>query len=288
MQAAIEAFMLGKSKSSAPTSPQKESDDNHQNSNVRKKCYRSILRAFQGRVEEWNDANKQLKGVLGSIANLRDRVYWESRRLKAFSVGMEGKDMGLNKRHVKQKHRQPPWRSSGYRNTLFMHRGSCALLKEEDIQLALNHDLLQHERMLSALRSTMASMAKTVDDIGRRLDEWMIHNLNNESDWMIEDKKTVAARLQETEALELAQEVFSLLASDLYSKQMMAMKVFDSCHDGVLEVVDVHTTSTGLSNDNTLWMSDPRAVIKRASKEFPSSDSSDPTLAAVNQLMNID
>lgn len=286
MQAAIEFFMLGKSVSGVPPSPQKESprvsDDNY--NNRRKKGYRPILKAYQGRIEEWKDTNRQLEGVVGSIVNLRDRIHWESSRLTVFSVGSEGHTPETNHAQKEEKHRQPSWRDCGFRSSLSRHNSSVALSKE-DIHSALNHDLLRHERMLSALRSLLASLAKTVDDIGRRLDEWMIQNLWDQDVGMSEDEKMFAARIKEQKALELAQEVYSLLASDLYRKQKMAIRIFDSCHDGVLERGDSNNAS--LSNDQFFGMSDPRNVIKTASKEFPSLESRDLTWNAVNQLMTI-
>lgn len=303
MQAAIEAFMLGKGQSGVPPSPQKENsrpvkEDNCYNR--RKSGYRPILKAYQGRIEEWKDTNRQLEGVMRSIANLRDRVYWESARLRVLSVGTDGQNNApTNRVHAtegrqgqrQRQERQPTWRDCGFRSSLSKHKSSGGPLWKEDIDLALNHDLLRHEQMLSALRSLLASLAKTVDDIGRRLDEWMMHDLmdqDHEDGIYIavpEDEKTLAARAKEHKALELAQDLYSLVASDLYRKQTMAKHVFDSCHDGLVERGDGNNSS--IPSDYFLWMSDPRDVIKTASKQFPTSESNDPTWNAVNQLMNI-
>lgn len=264
MQAAFEQFMLGKSKSAASPSPQKESQkgNSHYN-NKRKKGHRPVLKAFQGRLEEWKDTNGQLEAVLKSIFNLRDRVFWESNSLKESeaneteSLLHSWKDYGFR---------------SGRRNTA---------LEKEDIHLALNHDLLQHERMLSALRSLLASLAQTVDDIGRRLDEWMLQNLMEE-DTAVYDERTLGSQIKEQTALELAQQVCSLVASDLYRKQKMASEVFDSCHDGVLLKCDFD-----YSSNDYVWMPDPRHVVNSASKDYPSPDSGDPTWSAVRKILEI-
>mmetsp|Transcript_15122 Transcript_15122/g.32494 ORF Transcript_15122/g.32494 Transcript_15122/m.32494 type:complete len:300 (-) Transcript_15122:2747-3646(-) len=294
MQAAIEAFMLGKSRSGVPASPQIESrpvkDDKFYNR--RKSGYRPILKAYQGRIEEWKDTNRQLEGVLRSIANLRDRLYWESSRLRVPSVGTEAHNNATNRQSTTEgrqgRGQQPSWRDCGFRSSLSKHKSSGGPLRMEDIDLALNHDLLRHERMMSALRSLLASLAKTVDDIGRRLDEWMMHNLMDQDHghgiWITEDEKIIAARTKEQKALELAQDLYSLLASDLYRKQTIGKQVIDSCHDGLLPRGD-DTSST--SSDDFLWVSDPRHVIKTASKQYPTPQGSDPTWNAVNQLMSI-
>eukprot|EP00536_Pseudo-nitzschia_multiseries_P008940 jgi/Psemu1/241676/estExt_Genewise1.C_2380005 len=286
MQAAFEAYMLGGSKnsktSSVPPSPLNESRDEHYSSR-RKKGYRPILKAYQGRIEEWKDTVQQLEGVTGSIANLRDRVYWENGRLEQLSSveNFAQEQKPADRRLAEEKARQRSWRDSGFRSGGF---GGGALRKE-DVHLALHHDLLQHERMLSALRSLLASLAHTVDDIGRRLDEWMMYELTDPyiPAGVPEDEKLLAARLHEEKAFQLAQDVYSLLALDLYRRQEMAVRIFESCHDGVLERGD---DGMDPSND-AFWMPDPRGVSKQALKEFSSTSTADPTLNAVNRLMSI-
>lgn len=281
MQAAYQEFMLGKSKSSVPTPLQEEShrSSDGNSSSKRKSGYRPILKAFQGRLEEWKDTNRQLEGVLGSIVNLRDRVYWESSRLEALSVATPSKEERDISMKQQQKQRQSSWRDCGFRSILCNQNSSGALL-EEDIHLALNHDLLQHERMLSTLRSLLASLAQTVDDIGRRLDEWMLQNLSDYDDYVSEERMSVA-QIKEQNALELAQEIYSLLASDLYSKQKMATRVFNSCHDGVLVRGDAD-----ISNDS-FWKTDPRDVVKKASKGWPGPENRDLTWNLVHKLLSV-
>ena len=283
MQAAYQEYMIGKSR--VPTPLKGEShrgSDGYSNSNSkRKRGYRPVLKAFQGRLEEWKDTNRQLEGVLGSIVNLRDRVYWESSRLEALSVATPSKEERDISMKQQQKQRQSSWRDCGFRSILCNQNSSGALL-EEDIHLALNHDLLQHERMLSALRSLLASLAQTVDDIGRRLDEWMLQNLSDQDDGGVSEERMFVARIKEQNALELAQEVYSLLASDLYRKQKMATRVFNSCHDGVLVRGDVDD----ISNDS-FWKTDPRDVVKKASKEWPGLENRDLTWNLVDKLLSI-
>mmetsp|Transcript_4011 Transcript_4011/g.11443 ORF Transcript_4011/g.11443 Transcript_4011/m.11443 type:complete len:294 (-) Transcript_4011:3538-4419(-) len=288
MQAAFEAFMMGGSKSSEPPpSPKKESRD--ENYGIRrKKGYRPILKAYQGRIEEWKNTVRQLEGVLGSISNLRDRVYWENASLELFEKDdNEGRTVG---QFMGERARQPPWREFGFRSG--HSGGGNALLLKEDVRSALHHDLLQHERMLSALRSLLASLAHTVDDIGRRLDEWMMQELTDPGNYdddddddgmmMADDEKAFVARLNEAKAFQLAQDVYSLLASDLYRKQKMAVQIFESCHDGVLE----RGRATELSND-ALWKPDPRDVSKKASKECSRTGAAALTWEAVDRLMSI-
>lgn len=271
MQAAYQEYMLGKSKVGVHKSPAKTSygADNNRSGSKKKahqKGYRPILRAVQGRLEEWKDTNQKLEGVLRSIANLRDRIYWES--------------TCLCMQHQKDsKQQQPSWRDSGFRSSFSNHNSYNALLNE-DVHLALNHDLLQHERMLSGVRTLVASLAQTIDEIGRRLDEWMLQNLIDRNDQVLEDDM-VAIQVKEQYAFELAQEVYSLLASDLYRKQKVATTVLDSYHDGVLGGRNEN------SSEKSFLMSNPRDVIKKSSKELSSPERKNLILDIVDKLLII-
>ncbi len=258
MQAAYLEYMLGKSAGDVPKSPVGKSPGaDNDRSGKKKKAHRPILRAVQGRFEEWKDTNSKLEAVLRSIANLRNRIYWES----SF----------LNLRREQKE--QPVWGGSGFRSG-FSNDISCNSLKKEDIHLALDHDLLQHERMLSAVRTLVASLAQVVDEIGRRLDDWMLHNIMDQDDLVVGDAR-------EQDAFEIFQEVYSLLASDLYSKQNIATRVFESCHDGVLEGTD----ASGQGHSN--FKSDPRDVIKKSLKELSKSENRNLLLSLVEKLLSL-
>jgi len=264
MQEAYQEFMLGKSKSGVPTSPKEQNRGNIDNdwSSRKKSGYRPILRALQGRLEEWKDTNYKLEGVLRSIANLRDRVYWESGCLKASSVAIGGRTICVQQQQ-ERKQQGSTWRDSGFRSISLNHIGGHTLLNE-DIDLALNHDLLQHEKMLSALRSLVASLAQSVDEVGRRLDEWMFQNLMDQNDEI--DEKMFGIIVKEQNTLEIVQEVYSLLASDLYLKQKMATRILDSCHDGLLGIGDENNQSRCYRKVN------PRDVIRKTAKELSSTE----------------
>ena len=243
-----------------------------------KKSYRPILKAFQGRLEAFKDTNKQLESVLGSILNLRDRIHWESSRLQSLSVATTDSKDERNK-----------WRDCGFRSSL-----PDALL-EEDIRLALNHDLLQHERMLSSLRSLLALLAQTVDDIGRRLDEWMLLNLTEltspqrqqryyaspDHDSCVVGERKLMMWVNEQNLLEEAQQVYSLLALNLYRKQKLATGVLNSCHDGLLVTGD-----TDFSKDS-FWKTNPRDVVKKASIEWSDTESTDSISNLAHNLLNM-
>jgi len=282
MQAAYHEFMLGKNNSGVVTSPIEKSSrvGNNKGSGRKKRFYQPTLRALQGRLEEWKETNQKLEALFRSISNLRDRLHWESECFT--NLPRDPSDARITSRQEgnELELRNPSWRDSGYRSTSSQRDSGSALLAE-DIHLALDHDLLQHERMLSALRSLLAALAQTVDEIGRRLDEWLLQNLEDQSYQHTSEDRSCATLVEEQNTLELAQNVYSLLASDLYLKQKMATRVFDSCHDGLL----------GGGNENSpnssSLQSDPRDVIKKISKELSGSEHKKHVLNLVNKLMNI-
>lgn len=216
-------FMLGKRNSEVPTSPTATGRRNMK----KKSIYRSILRAMQARLEEWKEIDQKLEDVLRSIKNFRDRIYWESDHLTKQS-DVSDERSGFVRHQKKATEQLPSWKDYGFRTRLSNH-----ICFKEDIRLALDHDLLRHEQMLTALRRLLASLAQIVDEIGRRLDEWMLHNLIDQNNSVSEETQ-FSILMKERRTVDLAQEVYSRLALDLYLKQKIATQVFDSCHDGLL------------------------------------------------------
>ncbi|KAL3929612.1 MAG: hypothetical protein SGARI_004704 [Bacillariaceae sp.] len=137
-----------------------------------------------------------------------------------------------------------PWAGCGLRNN---NGGggtsSNSFLLQDDIQCALDHDLLQHERMIAVLRSLMASLAQLLDAFGRRLDEWMMQDVNGM----------------------YAQQLFALLSEDLYNKQVVSQKILDSCHVGMLEEDAIPNIVKGKQ---------PHEIAKQAMQQWKSGGSS--------------
>lgn len=231
---AYEEFMLqgkrgGKPRSS-PTVPGRKPShrgDVSDSGRKRGKNELAVFRGFQGRLREWKDLDEQMDAVVGSVANLRDRIWWESKQV-------EERCHKLSR----------PWLDSGFRSS---SRFVSALLPD-DVQLALTHDLLQHEKMLALSRTLVASMAQAQDAMGRRLDEWMMMQL--------EEPLTE----QGQELLDQGQTVFVFLAADLYRKQELVRMVLESCHSGLVD--EEATNEEGI----------PRSIARQCSAEWRSQD----------------
>lgn len=277
MQAAYQEFMLkGKKKTTAnsgvggvstpsPSSKQKGPphpaslspskrgySDSHRGTprpSTTAKGVRPILKAFQGRLQDWKDADEQSELVLGSILNLRDRLAWESGHLQKIQDAPSSKE--------------PSWVGWGFREPT-----SNSGLSEEDVELALHHDLLQHERMMAALRGLLSSMAQAMDAMGRRLDEWMVTSYQQDHEW---DGGATASAF----TLEAAKQVYSFLSEELYRKQVLVQSVLDSCHDGLIDQESIELYQRG----------NPRQVVRNACKGWMSKD--EETKRAVDRLLTV-
>jgi hypothetical protein len=192
----------------------------------RNKNEMAVYRAFQGRLQEWKDLDNQLDAVLDSIVNLRDRIWWETKHLQELSSAK-------------------PWQGSGFRSTSRF----TTTLRRDDVQLALTHDLLQHEKMLTSSRTLITSLAQAQDAMGRRMDEWMMMDL----------EEPLSDQGQAT--LEQAQGVYVFLAKELHRKQELVKRVLDSCHDGLVDE-DAREGTSG----------NPRAVARQTCAAWASKD----------------
>jgi hypothetical protein len=197
-QEAFEAFMLGGKTPPMNTPSPSISSTPGSSSKKSMKRYGPVLKAFQGRLQEWKDSDDQLHQVLNSIVNLRNRIWWEKKNLDQASM------------------KPKLWAGCGYRT----HNQSLVL--PDDVEMALSRDLLQHERMLSGARALISSMAQAQEVMGRRLDDFF--QLEEEA---ISDQGKIM--LDQTLA------VFHFLGEELYCKQVLISEVLDSCHNGLVD-----------------------------------------------------
>jgi len=239
-QQSFQDFMLGGRRGNAgPPSPlpgrnTPTPSKKNNNKKTSRQNYGPTLKAFQGRVQEWKDLDDQLYQVLNSIVNLRNRIWWETKSLRK-----------------NRKSSSKPWHGSGYRQH---YDGYSSCLVTGDIQMAISHDLLQHEKMLSAARMLISSMAQVQDSIGRRLDE--LYQL------LLEDSSVGSSSSSSTtRILHQAQEIYLLLGAELYRKQLLVSTTLESCDDGLLYMDDDTELEADLSKGEPEY-SNPRNVAK--------------------------
>jgi len=134
-----------------------------------KKRYYNLLRSFNGKVRTWMGTDDHILEVLDNIVRIRRRlpVEW---RLRASLRSSSGRD--------------DRWKRHGLGGEA--SHASVHLLPE-DADLALSHDLGQHERMLAGLRGLMSDLADQVEAAGRALDALLKFHLECDPDGAGED-----------------------------------------------------------------------------------------------------
>jgi hypothetical protein len=191
----------------------------------------NIVKAFQGTLQrDWLEVDDNLAAVVRSISNLRDRIYWSSQQLLAISCEASGDD----------------WKTP---------RGARVYLKHQDIELALKHELQQHEQMMTGVRSLLTSLNQAQEALGRRLAEGMQLSLDIRANHYSRDKSI--SPLASIDALE---HVYHILAVELYSKQVMVQDMLNCTNDYLFASDDDVVTT----DEN------PRRVAHRCSTKWTS------------------
>ena len=237
-QRAFQDFMLaGTNKTKQPLTPSPSfSSHNKLRSNIQRQ-YASALQAFYScLVKDWIHTDQQLHDCVASLANLRQRVHSTSRALEEHTPVADYMVQGFRR----------PTAIQDY-------------LARDDLQLALTEALLAHERMMATSRRLAAVLSQAQEALGRRMDELLMLELPDNE---------FAGRLNECRLLYVA------TSQELYRKQQLLQKVFESVHDGVL-----------YRNDNPADRSDsPKKIAKQCagawSRDLPVS-----CLYAYNELI---
>lgn len=189
------------------------------------KKVQSVAGEFVKSVCNWLEVDDTGQELVQSISGLRERIWQISKELAS-----------MKQRTTKQ----AEWKKHGYRNR------NDELLSIEDLELALHHDVLQHERMLTSLRKMLSGTAQTQEAMGRRLDEFYR---------LLDDAQMVRGSFL---SLEDCQGLYTATANELYRKQMLAEKVLDSVSDRLLYREDEHG-----SNDEN-----PRRLAQQCSEQW--------------------
>ena len=248
MRKAFEQFMItgkktGKVNVVQTTSKQKVGTKDEQVLKRAEKKYWQILNAFQGTLErDWLEVDDNLEGVVSSISNLRSRIAMESRYL------------------MKQKSKShKPWDGCGYR----VDEYSGGVLMVDDVEMALSHDLVQHEKMMAGARLLLASLSEAQETLGRRLDELMLHDMDTIHVMQCMALETSSSLSTVMSVVEKLQDVFTSLALELYRKQLLIQSVLDAMNDDLLVRDQEEVDDAGGMDDN------PRRVAEKCLREWP-------------------
>ena len=188
--------------------------------------YSTIIKAFQGTLQrDWLEVDDNLAAVMRSISNLRDRIYWSSQQLRNNS-------------------KREDWQTDSC--------GPRVYLLKEDIELALAYEMQQHELMMAGARSLLGSMNQAQEALGRRLAEGMQYEIELQVEWY------ARGELPPPSMMETLEEVYRILAEELYQKQMAVQGVLDCTNDFLL------------ANDKDLITADenPRKIAQRSCEKW--------------------
>jgi hypothetical protein len=280
MQAAFAAFMLGgKTQQQQVSSPSPSSSQSPRISQTQSffnkalRKYQPIVNACHGTlVRDWLEVDDNLAQVMHSIANLRERCWLTSRLLVKQEQASRGgirnirasmRSRGSSDSSSSSNSNSNPWKGHGFR----MDPQKTAL-PGDDLELALSHDLLQHERMLSGARKLIHSLGEAQDALGRRLDELLWHHMDTYR--LLDDSITPEGSLAfEGAAVKVdeCQQLYSQTSRELYRKQHLAVQVLDSVQDTLLFREKGVFSSGGGDGDDVSRT--PRGVALRVADQWP-------------------
>lgn len=185
------------------------------------KKYWQIFQKF-GRllVDEWFDIDDQAHKVVQSIAGIRRRLPM------ACKIVEQLKESKANKK-------KNEWAAHGLSQTFGGGKCVPTLLTEDDAELALSHDLLQHEKMMSAVRSLFANLSECQEAMYRILDEIMKHN--HECIEIFDWSDLTISFYKSSSLEELLNDFVAMLSMELYRKQSLIHLLLNAVEDDVLK-----------------------------------------------------
>jgi len=239
-----------------------------------KKRYYQLLRSFNDKVKHtWMDIDEQLLSVLQNILSIRGRVPHEwkvlsqATRYHPATVVEDSPEQG--EEFDNDAYNGDDWKSYGHQETSsqsFSHH-----LQIDDIQLALSHDLEQHEKMLTGLRSLMSNMAECHDALGRIVDNlWQFHFEVENNEGMNKDESL-------EHIVTCVTSLYQMLSMELYRKQNMVPMVIDSTKDEILGMNE-------LGKGHDVRTKKSQTLVRECCKSWKRSSSDEELLLSVMKL----
>ena len=191
-------------------------------------------------MREWLPVDDNLHQLVQSIASLRQQIWYASG---------SAADAAAEKSNSSNR-----WRTCGYRGS---SRRTCdRRLHTSDVQLALTHALLQHERMLAGLRKLIQALGQAQQAMVRRLDELLI--LYCTSNTVPGAQVFMALQMEE------CRELYQATANELLRKQIMADQILESSSDACLQLGRNCEADPAASRSQQ-----PRTIARKVATEWP-------------------
>lgn len=213
--------------------------------------YWQNFNAFRTTLErDWIGVDNNLEEVLESVNNTWSRLPKECRLLDAL--------------HEETRE----WVGYGYTQT------GTGGLDPDDIRLALQHDLFQHEKMMRGIRTLLAALNESQDSLGRRVDELMLHHMQsvwlcNEMEPGVMGNGPSASFATTVSMVAYIQDLLSILSMELNRKQRLAREVLDIANDNLLCGTDDRYDLDGENYGLGEMVKSPRRVVTACCTNWP-------------------
>ena len=291
MRLAFEQYMMGMGgnsnsqpvKEKVEVDPEKEERERRskleqQRQNEMKKAekfYWQIYQKFRRRLEEeWLDIDDQAYQVVQAIGGIRNRLPMHAKLLeqcKCTDDDGTGKNVGKDhwslhsyNNHFVSGNSLPEWKRS--RNG----GGAIRYISGNDVKLAISHDLIQHEKMLSALRGLFASLSECHETMLRHLNEMTQYHLECMEDFAPMGFEggscTFSSSFEKAVCLvSVMTEIVTMLSQEMYRKQCMVHTILQTAQDDLLK-----TSGNNGKDIDAEWDDlSPKDVVDRCCKAWP-------------------
>ena len=237
----------------------------------------------------WLEIDEQTEQIVKSIAGIRSRLPMHAKLYDRFDRESKNNDLNSHSgyRHSLVREYEETSGEESFRGNVYGWNGNdtSETLNKKDVELAMSHDLIQHEKMMEGLRSLFSVLSESVDALSRHLDEILQHQFDSDDLIFPTDLRT--SFLKASHLPEVMTDLFQMLSLETYRKQCLAHRIFETVVDAVMEKSgsgsDIKTDPT-----NSDWGDlGPRGVVDRCSLLWPrNSKHSEIDLAILNGVLD--
>lgn len=198
---------------------------NRQNQSTKKRYYQ-LLRSFSDKIQyTWMDTDDQILSVLENIVSIRGRLPMEWKLRKRMMSGENCPEIDEGE----------VWKYCGFQGKP-KEADYSFHLQVSDVQLALDHDMTQHEKMIAALRSLMTTLSDFHESLGRLVDTiWQFHldcceEISGDAE---KDGEEVTLSDEMETLVQNATDLFQMLSVEMYRKQTLITFVVDTTQNDI-------------------------------------------------------
>jgi len=230
------------SRSSPPVSspllespPQEPKRSAVQEKQLEKKIWANFNAFRKTVLEEWLDTENQILLCFHGISNIQYRIPMETQLLDALhnqqQVDLPWMHFGFTNTSLSS-------RFSSYPSHTYMSDISSIPIQKQDVEKTLAYDCVQHEKLLSNLRSLLSSLATCQNELGRILDDAYRHQEQAHFLTFHPDTVEPNSSVYSTSLLlyNTMNQVYRILSQELYKKQYYSCDSFSLSEDSTSDL----------------------------------------------------